>query len=83
MFLEEMIRERIEKRRELQRMYKHAAERSWEIRTKVVPAEKEPMRKKILARYSMEKKTLNEQINEQGDEIWTLQHECEGGNDDE
>ena len=76
-YREEMIRERIEKRRELQHMYKHAADRSWEIRTRVLPAEKEPIRKKILARYSVEKKVLNEQINELGDEIWKLQHEEE------
>lgn len=81
-FRDEMIRERIEKRRELQQMYKHAADRSWEIRTKALPAEKEPVRKKILARYSVEKKVLNEQINELGDEIWRLQHEEEVANDE-
>ncbi|MBR6767384.1 MAG: hypothetical protein IKM02_05480 [Clostridia bacterium] len=75
---EAKIRELIEVKKELHRMYKHAVHRAQDIRTRVLPPEKEEVRKKILARYNLDKLVFNRQINEIGDEIWRLQHE---GND--
>ena len=75
---ETKIREMIEEKKELHRMYKRAANRAQDIRTRVLPPEKEEARRQILARYHTDKLVLNRQINELGDEIWRMQHE---GND--
>ena len=77
-FAEQALRDKIEIRREYQRMYKHSAERAHDIRTRVLPPEKEAVRKKILHRYTLEKKQLCEIINALGEEIWMMQIEMEG-----
>lgn len=71
------IKELIEKKRELQAMYKHAARRAQDIRTRVLPPEKESARRAILARYNTEKIALNREINDIGEELWKLQKEAE------
>lgn len=76
-FAEQALRDKIEIRREFQRMYKHSAERAHDIRTRVLPPEKEAVRKKILHRYTLEKKQLCEIINDLGEEIWKMQKEME------
>lgn len=76
-FAEQALRDKIEVRREYQRMYKHSAERAHDIRTRVLPPEKEAVRKKILHRYTLEKKQLCEIINDLGEEIWKMQKEME------
>lgn len=76
-FAEQALRDKIEIRREYQRMYKHSAERAHDIRTRVLPPEKEAVRKKILHRYTLEKKQLCEIINDLGEEIWKMQKEME------
>lgn len=73
------IRALIEKRREMQAMYQRAVERYWEIKTRVIAPEKEKIRKKILARYAIDKKTLNEDINELGERIWMMQRDVIAG----
>ena len=77
-FIDEMIREKVEQRKELQARYKRAVERSHEIRTMAIMPDQEDIRKKILARYNLEKTTLNREINDLGEEIWKLQKEREG-----
>ena len=79
-FAEQAIQDKIAIRREFQRMYRHSAERAHDIRTRVLPPEKEAARKKILARYNLEKKQLCEMINDLGEEIWMMQKELEGKN---
>lgn len=79
MSVEMVIKDLINERREKQRMYKHAVERYWEIKTRVVAPEKEAARKRILHRYVLDKKLLNEQINTLGDEIWKLQRDLVAG----
>lgn len=81
MFEAEMLKEKIERRKELQAMYKRAVERSHEIRTMVIMPDQEDIRKKILARYNAEKTKLNREINDLGEEIWKLQKEKEAEND--
>lgn len=76
-FAEQALRDKIEIRREFQRMYKHSAERAHDIRTRVLPPEKEAVRKKILHRYTLEKRQLCEIINDLGEEIWKMQKEME------
>lgn len=76
-FAEQALRDKIEIRKEYQRMYKHSAERAHDIRTRVLPPEKEAVRKKILHRYTLEKKQLCEIINDLGEEIWKMQKEME------
>lgn len=73
MEFEAVIQSKQRERRELQRLYAHAAERKWELRTRMIAPEKEPMRRKLIKRYELECKTLCEQINELGDEIYKLQ----------
>ena len=58
-FAEQALQDKIEIRREFQRMYKHSAERAHDIRTRVLPPEKEAVRKKILHRYTLENSKLN------------------------
>lgn len=77
------IRELIEKKRELQAMYRHAARRAQDIRTRVLPPENESMRRAILARYNTEKVALNREINDIGEELWKLQKEREAMNNAE
>lgn len=77
MFEAEMLKEKIERRKELQAMYKRAVERSHEIRTRTIMPDQEDVRKKILARYNAEKTKLNREINDLGEEIWKLQKEAE------
>lgn len=77
MFEAEMLKEKIERRKELQAMYKRAVERSHEIRTMAIMPDQEDIRKKILARYNAEKTKLNREINDLGEEIWKLQKEAE------
>lgn len=79
-FAEQALRDKIEVRREYQRMYKHSAERAHDIRTRVLPPEKEAVRKKILHRYTLEKRQLCEIINDLGEEIWKMQKEMEARN---
>lgn len=76
-FAEQALRDKIEIRKEYQRMYKHSAERAHDIRTRVLPPEKEAVRKKILHRYTLEKRQLCEIINDLGEEIWKMQKEME------
>ena len=76
-FAEQALRDKIEIRREYQRMYKHSAERAHDIRTRVLPPEKEAVRKMILHRYTLEKRQLCEIINDLGEEIWKMQKEME------
>ena len=76
-FAEQALQDKIEIRREFQRMYKHSAERAHDIRTRVLPPEKEAVRKKILHRYTLEKRQLCEIINDLGEEIWKMQKEME------
>lgn len=75
--IDEQIREKTERRQELQAMYRRAVERSHEIRTMVIMSDQEGIRKQILARYNTEKTKLNREINDLGEEIWKLQKEKE------
>ena len=74
---EAIIQSKQRERRELQQRYAHAAGRKWELRTRAIIPEKEPMRRKIIKRYELECKTLVEQINDLGEEIFKLQREAE------
>ena len=79
MFEEARIRELTEQRREMQRMYRRAVERYWDIKTRVIAPEKEDIRRKILNRYMLDKKTLNEGINDLGEQIWKMQRDIIAG----
>lgn len=72
---EVVIREKQEARRKLQVKYQHACERAWELRTKVIPKEKENLRRKFLTRLNLEKREMCLAINALGDEIFALQRE--------
>lgn len=73
MDIQAAIRSRQHEQRELRCRYAHAAERKWELRTRMLPPEKEAIRRKIIKRYELECKALVEQINELGEEIYKLQ----------
>lgn len=77
MFEKEALNDLIRQRREVQQMYARAVERYWEIKTRVVDGCKEGVKQKILKRYTLEKKGLNEEINDLGDRIWRMRKKIE------
>lgn len=77
MFEREAIQDLIRQRREVQQMYNRAVERYWEIKTRVVAEDKVEIKNRILHRYMLEKKGLNETINDMGDRIWRMQRALE------
>lgn len=73
MDIEAIIHYKQEQRRALKCRYNHAAERRREVRHRMVLPGKEGIKRKILARYDLECKTLIDQINDLGEEIYKLQ----------
>ena len=73
MDIQAVIKSKQHEQRELRRRYAHAAERKHEVRTRGVAPDKEAMRRKILKRYELECKSLVDQINDLGEEIFKLQ----------
>lgn len=73
MDIQAVIKSKQHEQRELRRRYAHATERKHEVRTRVVPPDKEATRRKLLKRYELECKTLVERINDLGEEIFKLQ----------
>lgn len=77
MFEKEAMNDLIRQRRELKRMYARAVERYWDIKARVVDDCKKEAKMKILTRYALEKKRLNEEINYLGDRIWQMRKKIE------